>query len=221
MVLIRKVRADWLRYAAHIGALLPLALLIWDYVQDRLTVNPIQDITFRTGKSALVLLVLSLACTPVNSLFGYRPALRLRRTLGLYAFMYVVLHFLTFVGLDYGFDLGLIREAIFEKRYALVGFSAFLILVPLAVTSTKGWMRRLGKRWKVLHRGVYLAAVLAVVHFVWLVKSDIREPLLYGAIVGGLLLMRVPALRRGVSRLRGRLRGSVFKTSERLHTGVG
>ncbi len=221
MVLIRRLRADWLRYAVHIGAFLPLALLIWDYVQDRLTVNPIQDITFRTGKSALVLLVLSLACTPVNSLFGYRPALRLRRPLGLYAFMYVALHFLTFIGLDYRLDLGLIREAIFEKRYAVVGFVAFLILVPLAVTSTKGWMRRLGKRWKVLHRGVYLAALLAVVHFVWLVKSDIREPLLYGAMVGGLLLMRVPALRRGVSRLRGRLRGSALKIGEGLHTGWG
>jgi sulfoxide reductase heme-binding subunit YedZ len=135
--------------------------------------------------------------------------------------MYVALHFLTFIGLDYRLDLGLIREAIFEKRFAVVGFVAFLILVPLAVTSTKGWMRRLGKRWKVLHRGVYLAALLAVVHFVWLVKSDIREPLLYGAMVGGLLLMRVPALRRGVSRLRGRLRGSALKTGERLHTEWG
>jgi len=221
MVLIRKVRADWLRYAVHIGALLPLALLIWDYAQDRLSVNPIQDITLRTGKYGLVLLVLSLACTPVNSLFGYRPALRLRRPLGLYAFMYVALHFLTFIGLDYGFDLELIRGAIFEKRYAVVGFLAFLILVPLAVTSTKGWMRRLGKQWKVLHRGVYLAALLAVVHFVWFVKSDIRDPLLYGAMVGGLLLMRVPALRRGVSRLRARLRGSTFKTSERLHIELG
>jgi sulfoxide reductase heme-binding subunit YedZ len=193
----------------HVGALLPLALLLWDFSQDQLTVNPIQEITFRTGKYALVLLVLSLACTPVNSVLGFKAALRVRRPLGLYAFMYVGLHFLTFVGLDYGFDLDLLREAVFEKRYALVGFSAFLTLIPLAVTSTKGWMKRLGKRWKRLHRLVYLAALLAVVHFIWLVKSDIREPLLYGAAVMLLLLLRVSAIRRGISRYRGRRERSI------------
>jgi sulfoxide reductase heme-binding subunit YedZ len=191
-----------------------LALLAWDYWGGQLSVNPIQDITLRTGKAALVLLVLSLACTPINSVFGYRPVLRVRRALGLYAFMYVGLHLLIFVGLDYGFDLFLIREAIFEKRYALVGFAAFLILLPLALTSTKGWMRRLGRLWKRLHRFVYVAALLAVVHFVWLVKSDIREPLLYGAVVVVLLLLRLSPIRRSVSHFRGWLKRNVFqKTS--------
>ncbi|MBM2849758.1 MAG: Ferric reductase domain protein transrane component domain, partial [Anaerolineales bacterium] len=119
----------------HVGSLVPLALLIWDAITDNLTVNPIQDITFRTGKAALVLLVLSLACTPLNTVFGFREALKVRRALGLYAFLYVSLHFLIFIGLDYTFDLSLIREAIVEKRYALMGFAAFLTLLPLALTS--------------------------------------------------------------------------------------
>ncbi len=185
-----------LQWLTHLGSLAPLAVILWLFFTDGLTVNPIQDITFRTGKAALVLLVLSLACTPLNTLFGFRAALKLRRPLGLYAFMYVCLHFLTFIGLDYGFDLGLIYEAIFEKRFALVGFTAFLILLPLAITSTKGWQKRLGKLWKTLHKGVYLAGLLAVVHYVWLVKSDVREPLAYGAVVVALLLVRVPAVKR-------------------------
>jgi len=116
------------------------------------------------------------------------------------------------VWLDYGLNLQLLQEAIFEKRYALVGFGAFLILLPLALTSTKGWMRRLGKTWKRLHRLVYLAALLVVIHFVWLVKSDIREPLIYGAVVGLLLLVRVPVIRKKISKLRSRMKR---KRSER------
>jgi len=221
MVLTRRLRENWLRILTHIGALMPLALLAWDYWGGRLSVNPIQDITLQTGKAALVLLVLSLACTPINSVFGYKPVLRLRRTLGLYAFMYVGLHLLIFVGLDYGFDWVLIREAIFEKRYALVGFGAFLILLPLAVTSTKGWMRRLGKLWKRLHRAVYLAALLAVVHFVWLVKSDIREPLLFGAVVVVLLLLRISPIRRSVSHFRSWLKRYVFQRASSAYSKAG
>jgi len=189
----------------HAGVLVPLALLIWDFFTDNLTANPIQAVTFRTGKAALVLLVLCLACTPLNTFFGFREALKVRRALGLYSFLYVCLHLLTFIGLDYGFDLGLIRDAIFKKRYALMGLAAFLTLLPLALTSTKGWMKRLGKTWKSLHRWVYLAALLAVVHYVWLVKSDIREPLVYGAIVVGLLIARIPGIRKFASSLRARL----------------
>ena len=217
MVLTSKLKDNWLRIVTHIGALLPLALLALDYWGGRLSFNPIQDITLRTGKAALVLLVLSLACTPINSVFGFRPVLRLRRPLGLYAFMYVGLHLLIFVGLDYGFDLVLIREAIFEKRYALVGFAAFLILLPLALTSTKGWMKRLGRLWKRLHRFVYLATLLAVVHFVWLVKSDIREPLIYGAIVLVLLLLRISPIRRSVSQFRSWLKHNVLQKTPSAH----
>jgi methionine sulfoxide reductase heme-binding subunit len=185
----------------HVGALLPLAVLLWDYAHDDLTVNPIQRITLWTGKWALVLLVLSLACTPASSLLGFRAAIRWRRPLGVYAFVYVVLHFLTFVGLDYTFDVGLLREAIFEKRYALVGFATFILLLPLAITSTTGWMRRLGRRWKGLHQLVYVAAVLAVLHFTWSVKADIRVPLQYAGLVGLLLIARLPPVRRAVRRL--------------------
>jgi sulfoxide reductase heme-binding subunit YedZ len=195
-------RNDRFQLLLHLGALLPLALLLWDYTQDRLTVNPIQEITFRTGKYALVLLLLSLACTPLQTLFRFRQAAPARRWLGLYAFLYASLHFMTFIGLDYGFDPGLLREAIFKKRYALVGFAALMILLPLAVTSTQGWMRRLGKWWKRLHRLVYLAGLLAIIHFVWLVKSDIREPLIYGAILLLLLALRLPFVRRRLSQWR-------------------
>ncbi|NIS83493.1 MAG: sulfoxide reductase heme-binding subunit YedZ [Anaerolineales bacterium] len=181
---------------------MPLGLLLWDWLRDNLTVNPIQDATARTGKPALVLLVLTLAVTPLNTAFGLGRLIPLRRWLGLYAGLYAALHFMVFIGLDYGFNIDLLREAIFEKRFALVGFAAGTILLPLAITSTKGWMRRLKRGWKRLHRLVYLAAILAVVHYVWLVKSDIREPLFYGLVVLILLGLRIPPLRRAVSRLR-------------------
>jgi sulfoxide reductase heme-binding subunit YedZ len=180
----------------HPLALAPLALLVLDFFNDHLTANPIQAATLRTGLPALVLLVLSLAVTPLNTLFGWKRVVTLRRPLGLYAFLYASIHMLIFFVIDYGLDLGLIWQTITEKPYVLVGLSALLILIPLAITSTKGWQRRLGKRWKVLHRLVYLAAPLAVVHFVWLVKSDIREPLLYGAAVILLLALRLPMVRR-------------------------
>jgi sulfoxide reductase heme-binding subunit YedZ len=195
----------WFQILVHLGCWAPLVVLIIDYARDNLTANPIQDITFRTGKTALVLLVLSLSATPANTLFGFKEALKVRRPLGLYAFMYVTLHFLIFVGLDYSFDLSLIREAVLEKRYALVGFTAFLLLIPLALTSTRGWMKRLGKKWRRLHSLVYLAAPLAVIHYVWLVKSDIRVPLQFGAAVALLLLARLPRVRRAASSLRSRL----------------
>lgn len=197
---------DIVRAITHLGALSPLAALIWDIVFNQLSVNPIQDLTFRTGKPALVLLVLTLACTPANTIFGLKVSLRIRRTLGLYAFAYASLHFLVFIGLDYGFNLFLLRESILEKPYALVGLAAFLTLIPLAITSTESWMRRLGKRWKSLHRLIYLTGLLAVVHYIWLVKSDIRQPLAFGAGVVLLLLARLRQCKRTASRLRGWMR---------------
>lgn len=201
---MRWLRKNWLRVVMHVAALAPFALLLWDGAHNHLTVNPIREITFRTGRTALKLLLLSLACTPLNTLFGFKQALPLRRPLGLYAFFYATLHFLTFTVLDYGLDWELIKQAIAEKRYVLVGFAAFVLLTPLAITSTKGWMRRLGKRWKLLHRLVYVAAPLVILHFLWLVKADIRRPLLYGAAVVALLALRAPAVRRALTRLRQR-----------------
>ena len=190
------------QWFVHLAAGVPLAWLILDLIRDNLTVNPIQALTLRTGKSALIFLILSLACTPLNTVSGFHQALKVRRALGLYAFLYASLHFLIFIGLDYQFDTDLLIEAIFEKKYALVGFSAFLILLSLAITSTRGWMKRLGRKWTRLHRYVYLAGVLVVVHYVWLVKSDIRVPLLYGAFVLALLIARIPPIRRSLSQLR-------------------
>ena len=200
------LRANWLRVVVHVGAWIPLVLIMVGLLTNQLTVNPIQAATLRTGKAALVLLVLSLACTPLNTVFRFRSALRIRRALGLYAFLYAAVHFAIFIGLDYGFNSQRILEAVFEKRFALVGFAAGLALLPLAITSTRGWMRRLGRRWTRLHRLVYLAAVLAVIHYTWLVKSDVRVPLLYGALVVTLLTLRLPRVRHAAAGLGGRLR---------------
>ena len=203
---MQKLKAHWLQILTHVGALLPLGILAWDYAQNQLTANPIREITIRTGRSAIVLLLLSLACTPIYSLSGFQPVRRLRRPLGLYAFLYAGLHGLTFVGLDYGFDLVLIGQELLQKRFVQVGVLAFLILVPLAITSTRGWVARLGKNWKRLHRLVYLAALLAGVHFMWAVKANVRVPLLYGAVLAVLLVARIPAVQNAVRGWRGGLR---------------
>lgn len=197
----RLVQRSWLGVAVHVLALVPLLLLPFDYVNNA---NPIAEVTTRSGTAALLLLLLSLACTPLNILFGWRWLLPLRKPLGLYAFCYAVLHMLIFVGLDYRFDLELIWLDVGEKRFVYAGLAALLLLTPLALTSTRAAMRRLGKRWKPLHRLVYLAAPLAVLHFVWLVKSDIREPLIYAGALALLLLVRLPPLRRVITRLRQR-----------------
>lgn len=186
-----------LRILTHVGALLPLAWVVADLLYN---VNPIQAATLRTGRYALILLLLSLACTPLNALFGWRAVMPLRRTLGLYAFFYAALHFLIFIGLDYGFKPALILSAIFEKRYALAGLAAFLVLLALAATSSRGWMNRLGPNWKRLHRLVYVAGLLAIIHFLWLVKADYRRPLMYGAVLAVLLALRHPVVKQWLIR---------------------
>jgi sulfoxide reductase heme-binding subunit YedZ len=204
MVLLERLRGRWLQILVHIVALSPLVLLVWQYWQGQFLVDPVREITTRTGKTALILLVLSLAVTPIYTVSGFKPVLRVRRALGLYSFLYVSLHFLTFIGLDYQFDVGLIRGAIFDQRFVLAGFVTGLLLVPLALTSTKGFQKRLGKHWKLVHRLVFLAVILDLVHFAWLVK-DIREPLRYAAVVALLLVLRIPRVRTAVSQLRHRL----------------
>lgn len=193
-----------LRIIVHVGAWIPLLVIVIDALTNRLGIEPIREIILRTGKSALILLVLSLACTPLNTLLAFRPALQVRRALGVYAFGYAALHLLVFAGVDYAFDFTLLQDALLEKPYALVGFAAFLILLPLALTSTKNSMKRLGQTWKKIHCGVYLAALLVVVHFAWLVKLDLREPLMYGAIVVALLILRWSPVRQIISRFRNR-----------------
>jgi sulfoxide reductase heme-binding subunit YedZ len=201
---MHKLKARWLQILVHVAALVPLAWLLWAYWRGLFIIDPVKEIRSHTGKTALILLILSLACMPIHTIFGLKQVLRLRRPLGLYAFLYAGLHFLTFVGLDYGFDLDLIRRDILDQRYVLVGFAAGLLLLLLAITSTRGWQKRLGKNWKRLHRLAYLAGILAIVHFMWLVK-DIREPLRYGIVVAMLLTLRIPVIQRALSNARYRL----------------
>jgi sulfoxide reductase heme-binding subunit YedZ len=184
-----------MRVVVHIAALLPLVVLIWDFTQGNLTANPIREVQLRTGASAINLLTLSLACTPINILTGFSPVLLLRRPLGVYAFFYALLHFINFIGIDYGFNFALIREDLFEKRYAIAGFASFILLLPLAITSIGRLRRRLGKNWQRLRRLAYLAAILAIVHYIWQTKADIRMPLIYGGVLAILLAVRLPIVR--------------------------
>lgn len=203
-----RVKASLVQILLHIGVLLPLLILAWDYTQGQLTANPIQEIQRRTGRYALLLLTLSLACTPIHTLTGLRLALQFRRPLGLYAFMYACLHLLNFVGLDYGFNLAFLREDISGKRYIAAGFAAFLILLALAMTSTRGWMGRLRRNWERLHQLVYAAGLLAVIHYLWQAKVGIRAPFVYGIIILVLLVLRIPAINQRVAQhLRRREKG--------------
>ncbi len=195
----REVR--WLNIVLHGLALWPLVPILWDLAWGRFLADPVREIITRTGRVSLDLLVLSLACTPLYTLTGLAPLLRARRTLGLYAFLYVALHFLTFAGWDYGFDVRLLWQAVFYQRYVIVGFAAGLILLAMAITSTRGWQRRLGKWWKRLQRLVYLANALAVLHFAWLLKEP-RAALPYVAAVAVLLVLRVPVVARVVGSAR-------------------
>lgn len=201
--------------AVHVLAWLPLLVLIWDALNGNLTVNPIQTATLRTGKFALLFLTLSLAVTPLHTITGWNPLIRVRRTLGLYAFMYAALHFLTFSGLDYGFALDLIVAELTQKPYIIAGSAALVILVALAFTSTKGWQRRLKQNWRRLHRFVYAASILVIVHYIWLVKNHQGEPWIWGAAVAFLLVMRIPVVRRTVVNWRVR-----FKQKRRTLPGT-
>ena len=202
-----------LQIAAHIGSWVPMAVLLWDFWRNNLGPDIIREATLRTGKAALVLLVLSLACTPLNIIFNYKPALKLRRPLGLYSFMYASFHFAIFIGVDYFFDFALIKDALFEKRYALVGLSTGIILLSLAITSTQGWKRRLKKNWVRLHKLAYAAGILAVVHFIWLVKQGVLEPWVWAGVVLILLLVRIKPIKNVV--LRGSKQLSRFGKSSR------
>lgn len=194
-----------LKLLTHVGALIPLALLIWDYNLEQFGADPIREVTLRTGKAAITLLVLSLAITPFKIWFGWKQIHPLRKILGLYAFLYVALHLTVFFWLDYELNLALISEALFEKRYALVGFASGLILLPLAVTSTRWAMRKMGKNWTRLHRWVYLAGILAVLHYILLVKNAYTLPLLYAVVLAILLITRLKPVKQAILRFRRKL----------------
>jgi sulfoxide reductase heme-binding subunit YedZ len=175
-----------------LGALIPLAKLVWLGLHDGLGANPIEKITRTTGWWALTFLMVTLSATPLRRLSGWGWPLRFRRMLGLYAFFYASLHFLTYLVLDQYFDWAAIVKDIAKRPYITVGFPAFVLMIPLAVTSTNKMIQRLGaKRWKLLHRLVYVTATAGVVHFWWLVKKDITEPLRFALILALLLGLRM------------------------------
>ena len=180
-----------------LACLIPAILLGWDAFTGGLGVNPIEDITHRTGDWALRFLLVTLAVTPLRRLAGWHGLIRFRRMVGLFAFFYAVLHFSTYLVFDHFFDLLLIIDDVAERKYVTAGFVGFVLMIPLAVTSTQGWIRRLGRRWTALHRLVYASAVAGVVHFLWLVKIDIGEPLIYAVILALLLGARLAHRYRG------------------------
>lgn len=183
--------SKWTKVLVLALGLAPLGALGWRAAHGQLTANPIEFITHATGDWTLRFLVFTLAVTPLRKMLGLPELIRFRRMLGLFAFFYACLHFTTYIWLDKFFDLAEMWKDVAKRRFITLGFTAFLLLVPLAITSTAGWIRRLGgKRWQALHRAVYFSAVCGVVHYYWLVKSDVRKPVFYGALVGLLLVWR-------------------------------
>jgi sulfoxide reductase heme-binding subunit YedZ len=180
------------KIAVFLLCLVPTALLIFAALTDRFSANPIKDITEETGTWALRLLLLTLSVTPFRKLTGWNEVIRYRRMLGLYAFFYGFLHFLTYAWLDQFFSIPDIVQDVYKRPLITAGFSAFVVMIPLAITSTKKWIARLGaRRWQLLHRLTYVGAIAGVVHYLWLVKADTERPLIYGVLLSMLLGFRV------------------------------
>jgi len=202
-----------LQIAIHLYAWSALARLIFDLLVGRHSPNFIQELEQRTGRHAITLLMLALACTPFSNLFGWRELLKRRRALGLYAFMYATIHVTIFVNLDYGLAWSFFVQTVLEKPYIIFGLTTFLLLLPLAITSFDIWKVRLGKNWKRLHQAIYFAAPIAVLHFamskkgdIFHLQGDIVRPLIYGLVLLLLLLMRIPPIRRALASLSTRMR---------------
>lgn len=217
-----------IRWAVHIAAWIPLVVLIIDAVNNNLTFNPIQAATQRTGDTAIVLLGLSLACSPLSTYAGWKDAIKLRRALGLYAFMYAAVHFYLFVGADFNFQLRFIVPEFLQKYYLWAGLPAFAVLCALAVTSFRWAMRRMGKNWRRLHRYIYLGAILVVLHLALVIKGDffrlggdVWKPIAAAIVIGTLLIVRLPPIRHALLALkhwgaRAKPRTAVPPTSSKL-----
>lgn len=186
-----------LKVVLWLAALAPAAWLAFGLRQGELGPNPIEELTHTTGMTTLVLLLITLSVTPIRRATGWNPVIKLRRPLGLFAFFYAVVHFSIWFVFDMVFNVEWMLQDIAERKYITVGMAALLVLTPLAITSTRGWIRRLGKRWATLHKGIYIAAMLGVVHYYWLVKADTRLPLLLAVCLLVLLLVRLPAFSGG------------------------
>lgn len=197
-----------LQIAIHIYAWSALVWIVFELLTGNFSINPIQELEQRTGRHAVTLLMLSLLCTPLNSIFRWSEPLKRRRTLGLYAFLYATIHVIIFVDLDYGLAWSQIAQTVFQKPYIIVGAISFLLLIPLAVTSFDIWKIRLGKNWKRLHRLVYLIAPLTILHYIWSKKGDllsfsgdIVRPTIYGLILAIFLIVRIPVVRKFLASL--------------------
>jgi len=192
MPLRRVLGSRWSKIPVFALCLIPGLLLAWKALEGDLGANPIEFITHWTGDWTIRFLCITLSITPLRKLLGLPELIRFRRMLGLFVFFYASLHFLTWFVLDKFFDWNEIAKDVVKRPFITAGFTAFVLLIPLAVTSTTGWIRRLGgKRWQMLHRLIYVSACAGVVHYYWLVKSDIRLPMMYGAIVTVLLAYRL------------------------------
>ena len=185
------IQIRWIKVFTFLICLVPLSHLVWLGIQDSLSANPIEFIERSTGFWALFTLLATLTLTPIRLLTGKAWQIQIRRMLGLFMFFYVILHITTYIWLDFAFDWVAITKDIAKHPRILVGFAAFILSIPLEITSTKNMMKRLGTRWKQLHQSIYLIAVLSIVHFWWLVKKDIREPLLYACILTILFGVRI------------------------------
>ncbi len=188
----------WIKAAAFSLCLVPLVRLSWLALRSGLGANPIEFVTHDTGDWTLIFIVLTLSITPARKLLAQPQLIRFRRMLGLFAFFYGCLHLSTYVVLDKFFDIQEILRDVARRRFITIGFTGLVLMIPLALTSTAGWIRRLGGRhWQMLHRLVYATAICGVVHYYWLVKSDIRKPVIYSIVVLLLLGYRLALLLKG------------------------
>lgn len=184
--------SKWTKVAVFVVSLVPFVLLVVGFLKNDLGANPVEALQHSTGDWTLRFLIFTLCITPFRKVFQLPELIRFRRMLGLFAFFYVCLHFLTYLGPDQSFDFSAMLKDVVKRPFITVGFAAFVLLIPLALTSTGGMIRRLGgKNWQRLHRVIYVCAILGVIHYYWLVKSDVRKPLMYAFFVGILLLWRV------------------------------
>jgi sulfoxide reductase heme-binding subunit YedZ len=188
----------WTKVVVFLLCLGPLGLLVWEGFHGGLGANPVEFIEHATGDWTLRFLAITLAISPLRKILRQPQLIRFRRMLGLFAFFYGCVHFSIYIGIDQMLNFHDLWKDVLKRRYVTVGFTGFVLMIPLAITSTAGWVRRLGyRKWQMLHRAIYLSAVAGVIHYFWLVKSDIHKPLEYAAVIGILLAWRVYAWRSG------------------------
>jgi len=184
--------SKWTKLVVFLVSAIPFADLLWRFIRSDLGINPVETLQHGTGDWTIRFIVFTLCITPLRKVLNLPDLIRFRRMLGLFAFFYVCLPFLTYLGPDQSFDLSGMWKDVAKRPFITVGFAAFVSLIPLAITSTAGWIRRMGgRRWQMLHRLIYFAAVCGVIHYYWLVKSDVRKPVFYGALMAVLLLWRL------------------------------